>query len=51
MEMCDALADSMDKAKIGSDNFYLFSATRFSQEIIGYTEHDERFTLIDMNEL
>lgn len=51
VEMCDDLADSMEKAKINSKHFYLFSAKSFSQDIINYTKNDDRFVLIDMNEL
>lgn len=49
--MCDELADSMEKAKINSRHFYLFSAKAFAEDLMKYAADDPRFTLIDMNEL
>lgn len=51
VEMCDDLADSMEKAKITSKHFYLFSAKSFAADLMAYAADDPRFTLIDMNEL
>lgn len=50
-KMCEEMAESMKKARISSQNYYLFSAKAFSKELIRLTTGDERFTLIDMNEL
>ena len=51
MEMCDELFDSMQKAKITSDHFYLFSAKAFEIAVVERAKEDSRFELIDMNEL
>lgn len=51
MEMCEQLFDSMKKAKITSDHFYLFSAKYFSPEVIALAKNDARYELIDMKEL
>ncbi|MCD7709129.1 MAG: ATP-binding protein, partial [Clostridiales bacterium] len=51
MQMCEEMAELMDKAKIKSDHYYLFSATAFEPELEAYVKKDKRFRLIDMNEL
>ena len=51
MEMCDELFDSMQKAKITSNHFYLFSAKAFEIAVVERAKEDSRFELIDMNEL
>ena len=43
--------ESMQKAKLESENFYLFSAKAFEPALVAYAREDERFELIDMNEL
>ncbi len=50
-DMCEEMYESMQKAKLDSENFYLFSATTFEPELVAYAREDERFELIDMNEL
>lgn len=51
VDMCGALFSSMRMAKISSDHYYLFSAKSFAPALIAKSNEDERFTLIDMNEL
>lgn len=51
MEMCEQLFASMEKARVQSDHFYLFSAKAFDPELIEKAKQDSRFELIDMNEL
>lgn len=51
MQMCEDMALAMEKAKIESNHYYLFSATDFEPELKKYVTMDERFILIDMNEL
>jgi len=51
MEMCKELFDSMKKAKITSNHIYLFSAKAFAPEVMEMAKMDNRFELIDMNEL
>ncbi len=45
------LTAAMKKAKIKSSCIYFFSATTFHEALIKVAERDERFTLVDMNEL
>lgn len=51
MEMCEQMATAMEKAKLESDNYYLFSATEFEPDLEHYVTMDPRFRLINMNEL
>lgn len=51
MDMCEEMYESMQKAKLDSENFYLFSAKSFEPALVAYAREDERFELIDMNEL
>lgn len=50
-EMCDELFRAMKKAKITSNHIYLFSAKAFDPVLEERAKTDQRFTLIDMNEL
>ncbi|MEE1028888.1 MAG: ATP-binding protein [Agathobacter sp.] len=51
MDMCEKMAEAMDKARLSSDNYYLFSATSFEPALETYVTKDPRFKLINMNEL
>ncbi len=51
MEMCEQMATAMEKARLSSDNYYLFSATAFEPALEKYVTLDPRFKLINMNEL
>ena len=51
MEMCEKLYESMEKARVQSNHFYLFSAKAFEPALIEVAKKDSRFELIDMNEL
>lgn len=51
MQMCEDMATAMEQAKLNSDHYYLFSATDFEPELKKYVTMDQRFVLIDMNEL
>lgn len=51
VDMCEEMAETMKKAKISSEHYFLFSATAFEPELVERTRQDERFTLIDMKEL
>lgn len=51
MQMCEEMYESMQKARISSEHFYLFSARAFEPELVEYVRTDARFELIDMNEL
>ncbi|MCM1282433.1 MAG: ATP-binding protein [Muribaculaceae bacterium] len=51
MDMCEEMALAMDQAKIKSEHFYLFSAKAFEPALVEYVKRDDRFELIDMNEL
>ena len=51
MAMCEQMAVAMDKAKLTSDDYYLFSATYFEPALKQYVKMDPRFKLINMNEL
>ena len=51
MDMCEDMYESMQKAKLDSENFYLFSAKSFEPALVAYAREDNRFELIDMNEL
>lgn len=50
-QMCDKLFDTMKKAKLKSDHYYLFSAKSFDQELLEKAKKDKRFTLVDMTQL
>ena len=45
------LFETMKKAKIGAEYYFLFSAKGFAAEVTAMAEHDKRFILVDMNEL
>lgn len=51
MQMCEKMYETMQKAKINSEHYYLFSAKAFEPELVEYVRKDPRFELIDMNEL
>ena len=51
MARCEQMAAAMEKAKLSSDNYYLFSATAFEPALQHYVKRDPRFKLINMNEL
>lgn len=51
MAMCEQMATAMEKAKLTSDDYYLFSATYFEPALKHYVKMDPRFKLINMNEL
>lgn len=51
MDMCEKMAEAMEKARLSSDNYYLFSATSFEEALHTYVTRDPRFKLINMNEL
>ena len=51
MEMCENLYKSMEKARVQSNHFYLFSAKAFEPALVEMAKNDARFELIDMNEL
>ena len=51
MEMCEKMYESMEKARVQSNHFYLFSAKAFEPALIEVAKKDSRFELIDMNEL
>ncbi len=51
MPMCEQMYDTMQKAKINSEHYYLFSAKAFEPELVEYVQKDSRFELIDMTEL
>ena len=51
MQMCEDMATAMEQAKLDSNHYYLFSATDFEPELKKYVTMDQRFVLIDMNEL
>lgn len=51
MAMCEEMAIAMEQAKIRSDHYYLFSARSFEPALTEYVKMDQRFELIDMNEL
>lgn len=50
-QMCEELYQNMEKAKIRSEHIFLFSATRFEPMLAEHAKTDDRFELIDMNEL
>ena len=50
-QMCEELYRNMEKAKIRSEHIFLFSATRFEPMLAEHAKTDDRFELIDMNEL
>ncbi|MCH5332588.1 MAG: ATP-binding protein [Agathobacter sp.] len=51
MAMCEEMAMAMEQAKIRSDHYFLFSARAFEPALTEYVKKDQRFELIDMNEL
>lgn len=51
MQMCEDMALAMEKARLSSNDYYLFSATTFEEALENYVVRDPRFKLINMNEL
>ena len=51
MAMCEDMATAMEKARLTSEHYYLFSATEFEPDLEHYVTLDPRFKLINMNEL
>ena len=49
--MCEELYQNMEMAKIRSEHIFLFSTTRFEPMLAEHAKTDDRFELIDMNEL
>lgn len=50
-EMCEKLFDTMKKAKLKSDHYFLFSAKSFDEELLEKAKGDERLVLVDMTQL
>ena len=50
-EMCEKLFDTMKKAKLKSEHFYLFSAKSFDEELLEKAKEDKRLELVDMPQL
>lgn len=50
-EMCEKLFDTMKKAKLKSDYYYLFSARSFDQKLLERAKEDKRLVLVDMTQL
>lgn len=50
-EMCEKLFDTMKKAKLKSDHYYLFSAKSFDEELLAKAKEDARLVLVDMTQL
>ena len=50
-EMCEKLFDTMKKAKLKSDHYYLFSAKSFDQQLLEAAKEDKRLVLVDMTQL
>lgn len=51
LSMCEALSENMKKAKINAKYYFLFSAKGFEPALLKLAEEDQRFLLVDMNEL
>jgi hypothetical protein len=51
MQMCEDMYESMQRARVQSEHFYLFSAKAFEPALVEYVRSDHRFELIDMTEL
>lgn len=50
-QMCEKLFDTMKKAKLKSEYFYLFSAKSFDEELLEKAKEDKRLELVDMTQL
>lgn len=50
-EMCEKLFDTMKKAKLKSDYYYLFSAKSFDEVLLEKAKEDPRLVLVDMTQL
>jgi len=50
-EMCVKLFDTMKKAKLKSEHYYLFSAKAFDSMLLERAKEDKRLVLVDMTEL
>lgn len=50
-KMCEKLFDTMKKAKLKSDHYYLFSAKSFDEELLAKAKEDTRLVLVDMTQL
>lgn len=49
--MCEKLFDTMKKARLKAEHFYLFSAKSFDQRLLDEAENDDRLVLVDMTQL
>lgn len=50
-EMCEKLFDTMKKAKLKSNYYYLFSAKAFDEKLLEQSKEDKRLVLVDMTQL
>lgn len=50
-KMCQKMFENLEQAKIKPRFIFLFSATTFAEEVKKMAKEDERFILVDMNEL
>lgn len=50
-EMCEKLFYNMKQAKISAEYYFLFSAKGFAPALVKRAKEDQRFILVDMNEL
>ena len=50
-QMCEKLFDTMKKAKLKSDHYYLFSAKSFDEQLLEKAKEDKRLVLVDMTQL
>ncbi|MCI9124954.1 MAG: ATP-binding protein [Eubacterium sp.] len=50
-DMCEKLFDTMKKAKLKSDHYYLFSARTFDDKLLQKADEDKRLVLVDMTQL
>ncbi len=50
-EMCEKLFETMQKARLKSDHYYLFSAKAFDRKLIERAKEDKRLVLVDMTQL
>lgn len=51
LDMVKNMQESMEKARIKAEHFYLFSAKSFDLQLVEYAKKNPRVELIDMNEL
>lgn len=50
-KMCEKLFETMKKAKLKAEYYYLFSAREFDDELLEHAKKDARLALVDMTEL